>query len=82
MFLYRSLIWITLLSDQMYFTDSHNISGDINTIKISGNEWNTTVQVNMTYEFSITPVNMFTNGVSVLFSLLEFMGMLKEVYEI
>ena len=52
----------TTLRPKVFYRNTHNISGNINTTNISGNEWNTTVQANMTYEFSITPVNMFTNG--------------------
>ena len=49
----------TTLRPDVFYTI---ISGNMNTINISGNEWNISVQANMTYEFSITPVNMFTNG--------------------
>ena len=52
----------TTLRPDVFYRLTHNISGDMNTINISGNEWNISVQANMTYEFSITPVNMFTNG--------------------
>ena len=52
----------TTLRPKVFYRITHNISGNMNTTNISGNEWNTTVQANMTYEFSITPVNMFTNG--------------------
>ena len=52
----------TTLRPDVFYRITHNISGDMNTINISGNEWNISVQANMTYEFSITPVNMFTNG--------------------
>ena len=52
----------TTLRPDVFYRITHNISGDVNTINISGNEWNISVQANMTYNFSITPVNMFTNG--------------------
>ena len=52
----------TTLRPDVFYRIAHNISGDMNTINISGNEWNISVQANMTYEFSVTPVNMFTNG--------------------
>ena len=52
----------TTLRPKVFYRITHNISGNMNTTNISGNEWNTTVQANMTYEFSITPANMFTNG--------------------
>ena len=52
----------TTLRPDVFYRLTHNISGDMNTTNISGNEWNLSVQANMIYEFSITPVNMFTNG--------------------
>ena len=60
MFIY--IIYITdntTLRPDVFYTITHNISGNINTTIMSGNEWNISVQP---YEFSITPVNMFTNG--------------------
>ena len=51
----------TTLRPDVFYRITHNISGDMNTFNISGNEWNISVRANMTYEFSITPVNMFTN---------------------
>ena len=72
----------TTLRPEVYYRITHNISGDINTTNISGNEWNISVQANMTYEFSITPVNMFTNGSTTSKCIVQFIeihGMFKEV---
>ena len=49
----------TTLRPDVFYAITHNTSGNINTTNMSGNEWNISVQA---YEFSITPVNMFTNG--------------------
>ena len=69
----------TTLRPKVFYRITHNISDDVNTTNISGNEWNTTVQGNMTYEFSITPVNMFTNGSTT--SKCKFTGIHKPVKE-
>ena len=50
---------ITLRSD-VYYRITHNISSDHSTT--SNNASNISVQDDMTYEFRITPGNMFRNG--------------------
>ena len=64
----------TTLRPEVFYRITHNISGNMNTINISGNEWNISVQANMTYEFSITPVNMFTNGNTTSKCIVQFVG--------